>query len=71
MKTSFDLKTIAQAGGNIVVSATQYTAFDLKTVAAALIKGASLTVKDADKFTAFDCKTIASAAPGQVTFDFS
>lgn len=71
MKTSMDLKMIAQAGGNIVVTATPYSALDLKMVAAALTLGATLTVKSADKFSALDCKLIASAAPGRVVFDFS
>lgn len=71
MKTSLDLKIIAQAGGNIVVTAAPYSALDLKIVAAALVPGASLTVKSADKFSALDCKLIASAAPGRVVFDFS
>lgn len=71
MKTSLDLKMIAQAGGNIVVTATPYSALDLKLVAAALTPGATLTVKGADKFSALDCKLIASAAPGRVVFDFS
>ena len=71
MKTSLDLKMIAQAGGNIVVAATPYSALDRKLVAAALTPGATLTVKGADKFSALDCKLIASAAPGRVVFDFS
>ena len=71
MKSSYDLKTIAQAGGHLVVEATPYSAYDLKTVAGALAPGATLTVKKADKFTAYDCKVIASAAPGRVIFDFS
>lgn len=71
MKTSLDLKIIAQAGGNIVVDAAPYTSLDLKIVASALVKGGSLTIKNADKFSSLDCKVIASAAPGQVYFDFS
>ena len=71
MKNSLDLKMIAQAGGNIVVSATPYSALDLKMVAAALISGATLTIKNADKFSALDCKMIAAAAPKHVVFDFS
>ena len=71
MKSSLDLKMIAQAGGNIIVAATPYSALDLKMVATALTPGATLTVKNADKFSALDCKLIASAAPGRVVFDFS
>ena len=69
--TAFDLKTIAGAGGNLVVNAGSYTAYDLKTVAEALHKDATLTIRGASKFTAYDCKTISAAAPGQVCFDFS
>ena len=43
--TAFDLKTIAGAGGNIVVNAGSYTAYDLKTVAEALHKDATLTIR--------------------------
>ena len=71
MKTAFDLKCIAQVGGNLVVDALSYTALDLKGVASVLNNGATLTIKNADKFTALDCKGIAAAAPGQVIFDFS
>lgn len=71
MKTALDLKGIAQEGGNLVVDALSYTAFDLKGVASVLNKGATLTIKNADKFTAFDCKGIAAASPCQVIFDFS
>ena len=71
MKTLLDLKLIALAGGNLVVDAAAFSALDLKIAALALIKGATLTIKNADKFTSLDCKLIASAAPGQVTFDFS
>lgn len=71
MKTALDLKSIAQAGGNLVVDAISYTALDLKGVASALNKGTTLTIKNADKFTALDCKGIAAAAQGQVIFDFS
>lgn len=69
--TAFDLKTIAGAGGSIVVNAGGYTAYDLKTVAAALRNEATLTIRGASKFTAYDCKTISAAAPGHVCFDFS
>ena len=71
MKTGLDLKSIAQAGGSLVVDAIKYTALDLKGVASALNKGTTLTIKNADKFTALDCKGIAAAAQGQVIFDFS
>ncbi len=70
-KSALDLKMIAQAGGNLVVESTPYSALDLKMVAYALASGATLTVKKADKFSALDCKMIASAAPGRVIFDFS
>ena len=70
-KSALDLKMIAQAGGNLVVESTPYSALDLKMVAYALASGATLTVKRADKFSALDCKMIAFAAPGRVIFDFS
>ena len=71
MKSSLDLKMIAQAGGNLIVVADGYSALELKMVAAALLPGATLTVKNANKFSALDCKMIASAAPARVVFDFS
>ena len=71
MKSALDLKLIAQAGANLVVEATTYSALDLKMVASALTSGAKLTVKKADSLSALVCKLIASAAPWRVTFDFS
>ena len=71
MKTALDLKGIAQMGGNLIVDAIVYSAYDLKGVASLMNKGTTLTIKNADKFTAFECKGIAAAAPGQVIFDFS
>ena len=71
MKSALDLKGIAQVGGNLVVDATNYTAFDLKGVASVLRNGTTLTIKNADKYAALDCKGIAAAAPGQVILDFS
>ena len=69
--TGYDLKTIALAGANLIVDAKEYSAYDLKNVAASLFENATLTIKGASQFSAYDLKTIASAAPGKVCFDFS
>ena len=70
--TALNLQMIANAGGTVIVSASNYTALNLQTIAnAGKAKGANLIVKDANKLTALNCQTIASANPGHVTFDFT
>lgn len=71
MKTSLELKGIAQAGGILVVDANKYTGLELKGVASVLRQGTTLTIKNADKLSSLECKGIAAAAPDQVIFDFS
>ena len=68
---AYDLKKIAEAGACLVVDAEDYSAYDLKTVSAALVGTATITIKGAQRFSAYDCKTISSVAPGRVLFDFS
>lgn len=69
--TTYDLKKIAEAGACLVVDAEDYSAYDLKTAAAALVGTATISIKGAQRFSAYDCKTIASVAPGRVLFDFT
>lgn len=70
--TAYDLRNIASAGGNIVVNAEDFSAYDLKNIAEnGVATKAKLTIKNAGGLSGYDCKNIASANPGNVTFDFS
>lgn len=70
--TTLDLKAIVSVGGSVVVDANDFTAFDLKDIAATgKQSGGKLSVKYANKFNTLDCKAIASINPGNVEFDFS
>jgi len=70
--TSLDLRNLAAAGGNIIISATGFTALDLSNAATngrhAKLK---LTIKNAKQLSALDCRNIAAANPGNITFDFT
>lgn len=71
MKTIYDLKNIAERGGNLIVDGTGYTMYDLRAVAAACKESeVSLTINYADKFSSFECGIIAGENPGRVTFNF-
>lgn len=66
------LKEIAFVGGNIIISATGYSALQIKElVFTAKSKGASVTIRDAGRLSALQCKQIAFINPTKVTFDFS
>jgi hypothetical protein len=67
-----DLRSIALAGGSIVVDARQYNASDLRAIAVTgKIKGAKLFIKNAKTLSTPDCTSIALANPNNVEFDFS
>jgi hypothetical protein len=69
---SLDLRNIAEAGGNIIISASEFTKLDLSNIASSgAHKKSKLTIKNAEKLSVLDCRNIASANPGNVTFDFS
>ncbi len=72
-KTVLEIKGICMHGANIVLNASDYTAFDLRNIAvAAKAANTEILIKGANKLTALDCKTIASfVGPGVVTFDFT
>jgi len=70
--TALELKNLLFVGGNIIISAKDYTVTNLKEfVFIAKNKGVCVTIKQAYKLTAMDCKSIAFINPGKVTFDFS
>lgn len=71
-KTSSQLKEIAFVGGNIIMSADEYTASQIKEIAfVGKSKGCNVLIKNSNKFTTSQCKEIAFINPGHVTFDFS
>lgn len=71
-KTSSQLREIAFIGGNIILSADDYTTSQIKEIVFdGRSKGCNVTIKNANKFTTMQCKEIAFVNPGHVTFDFS
>ena len=71
-KTSSSLKEIAFVGGNIILSAEDYTSSQIKEIVfSGRTKGCSVIIKNANKFTTSQSKEIAFVNPGHVTFDFS
>ena len=71
--TSFDIRGICISGGNVVVSANNFSSLDLKGIALiAKAHGVRVTIKNASILTPLTCKGIALAGGiGTVTFDFS
>lgn len=70
--TAIELKNLLFVGGNIVISARDYTVTNLKEFAfVAKSKGVCITIKQAQKLTFLECKSIAFINPGKITFDFS
>lgn len=71
-KTSSSLKEIAFVGGNIILSADDYTTSQIKEIVfSGKTSGGTILIKNANKFTTTQCKEIAFVNPGHVTFDFS
>lgn len=71
-KTSTSLKEIAFIGGNIILSAEDYTSSQIKEIVfSGRTKGCNVIIKNANNFTTSQCKEIAFVNPGHVTFDFS
>lgn len=71
-KTSSQLKEIAFVGGNIILSADDYTTSQIKEIVfVGKSRGCTVTIKNANKFTTLQCKEIAFTNPTHVTFDFS
>lgn len=71
-KTLSCLKEIVFVGGNLIISAEDYTTSQIKEIVfSGKTKGSNVLIKNADKFTTTQCKEIAFVNPGHVTFDFS
>ena len=71
-KTSLNLKEIAFVGGNIIISAEDYTTSQIKEIVfSGKSKGCFLTIRNANKLTTLQCKEIAFINPNHVTFDFT
>lgn len=71
--TALDIKGICMSGGNVVVSANNFSSLDLKGIAlTAKAHSVKVTIKNASKLTTLTCKGIALAGgTGTVIFDFS
>ena len=70
--TVTDLRSIASAGGGLVMRAGSFTATDLRSIASAIQSGGGqMTLSGLNHFTATDLRSIASAGGGRVVFDFS
>jgi hypothetical protein len=66
-----DLVAIAQKGGGFDLSASDYTATELVTVADTLCSGATLRVRDVDALSTAELGSIAQhGPPGAVRFAF-
>ena len=61
-----DLRAIATAGASLDVNGNSYSADDLKSLAAALVKGATLRIRNSGQLSTAECQAIARARPGQV-----
>lgn len=66
------LKEIAFMGGNLIISAKDYTPLQIKElVFTGKSKGISITIRDAEVLSKLQCKQIAFINPTKVTFDFT
>ena len=66
------LKEIAFMGGNIIISANDYYAHQIKElVSIGKQKGISITIRNAQKLSSISRKEIAFINPTKVTFDFT
>lgn len=71
--TTLDIKGICFAGGNVIVSASELSPIELKSIALTAKEcKVGMIVKHAYKLSSLSCKGIALAGgPGTVTFDFT
>lgn len=71
--TTLDIKGICMSGGNVIISASNFTTLDIKSIVlTAKAHGVKVHIKEASKLSPLACKGIAiSGGLGTVTFDFS
>ena len=70
-KSTTDLRSIATAGGGMILDSTKYSTTDLRSIAtAANGKGARITLRNANSKSTTDLRSIATAGGGVVVFDF-
>jgi hypothetical protein len=70
--TADDLRSIALAGGGMIVDAMYYSVSDFRSILlAGQSAGATLTVRNAWRFSSIDLRSIALAGRGRVVFDFT
>ncbi|WP_156820518.1 hypothetical protein [Thioalkalivibrio thiocyanodenitrificans] len=71
-KSTTDLRSIAAAGGGMIIDAENYSTTDLRSIAsAASNKQAQIVITNAGKKSTTDLRSIAAAGNGCVVFDFS
>jgi hypothetical protein len=70
MKTTSELKTIAQSGARLIVSAHNKTTGELKEIIASTSQ--AVVIRNVDSKTTNECRELGAAGKlGQVTLDFS
>ena len=70
--STLDLKQIAASGGGMILTASEFSALDLKHIAAqASTTQAQITLKDLRGKSTLDLKHIAASGKGCVVFDFT
>lgn len=66
------LKEIAFLGGNLIISAKDYSSVQIKElILAGRSKGIAVTIRNAGILTRMQCKEIAFLGASKVTFDFT
>ena len=61
-----DLRAIVAAGASLDVNGNSYSVDDLRSLATALVKGATLRNRNSGQLSTAECQAIARAKPGQV-----
>ncbi|WP_148044059.1 hypothetical protein [Massilia aurea] len=71
-KSVYDLKSIAAAGGGLILDASSYSTYDLKSIAAAASEsGAKIIINNVDTKSTYDLKSIAAAGKRSVIFNLA
>ena len=68
MKSTYDLKDIANSGGSLELDASKYSTYDLKEIARSLNDGSKLYLRNLDEKSTYDLKDIAKAKKTAVIF---
>lgn len=70
-KSTAELRSIAAAGGGMIIDSSKHSTAELRSIAAAASnKQAQIVITSADKKPTADLRSIAAAGNGCVVFDF-